>query len=237
MSLEGLHVKGLLRRGEFQQVKTDTPIAIRIKHEGTTAVTSVTVTTATNIVLIDADGTNTLAFATYTTIGAVADAINALNNWTCRVLDALRADASVSTLVDGAITAGTSRTNVVVWDALVDTSAQLSLTAALSAYRDMSNLELAKDRRVKLKKADYAVNMGTAAADSAQIWVRKDNLETQIVGDLSVDTTATTLFTGVGDPDVFIGGRAGEEVIVRVKDAATLANATSNYVNASGTIE
>lgn len=237
MSLEGLSVKSLLRTGEFRQVKSDTPIAIRIKHEGTAAVTSVTVTTATNIVLIDADGTNTLAFATYTTVGAVADAINALKNWSCQVLDALRSDASASAFVDGAITSGTTRTGVVVWDVLVDTSAALSLTACLSAFRDMSNAEVAKSKRVKLKKADYSVNMGTAAADSAQIWVRNGSKETQLVGDLSVDTTATTLYTGVGDPDAFLGGRAGEEIIVRVKDAATLADAAGNYVNAQGTIE
>lgn len=237
MSLEGLKVRSLLRRGEFKQVKTDTPVVIRIKHVGTAAVTSVTVTTATNIVLIDADGTNTLAFATYTTVGALADAISALNNWECKVLDALRADASASTLLDGAITAGATRTGVVVWDVLADTSTTLALTACLSAFRDMSNDEVAKDRRVKLKKADYSVDMGTAAANSAQIWVRKGSVETQLVGDLSVDTTATTLYTGIGDPDAFLGGRAGEEIIVRVKDAATLADATSNYVNATGTIE
>lgn len=237
MSLEGLRVKQLLRKGEFKQVKTDTPVAIRIVHVGTAAVTSVTVVTGTGITLIDADGSNALTFATYTTVGAVADAISALNNWECKILDALRSDASVSTLLDGAITSSINRIGITVWDVLADTSTTLALTAAASAYRDMGGEALNKGKRVKLKKADYKVDVGTAAANSAQIWSRIGSREVQLVGDLSVDNTATTLYTGIGDVDAFLGGRVDEELIVRVKDAATLADSTANYVNATFTVE
>lgn len=237
-SVDGLKTKWLLRQGLFLQGKTDSPVAIRIKHEGTAAVTSVTVTTATNIVLIDADGTNTLAFATYTTIGALADAINALANWSCKVLDALRSDATASKLVDGAITAGTTRAGTTVWDVKVDTSAALQIAVCASVNREMGLGEQASaQHRVKVKKIDYSVDMGTAAANSAQLWVRDGSVETQLRGDLSVDTTATTVFSGIGDPDAFIGGVCGEDIVFLVKDAATLADATGNYVNLTYIVE
>jgi hypothetical protein len=231
-SVDGLKVRHLLRRADFNQVKTDTPVAVRIRNTANKAMTSVTVTTATNIVLIDSDGTTTLAFSTYTTIGKLVDALNATSNWEARVLDGLRADATASQFVDGAITSSLSRAGVTVWDVKVDTSAALYLAAAAHPDRDYAlDKEALRSKMVKVKKLDYSVNMGTAAANSAQVWARFGATETQLIGDLSVDTTATTLFNGIGDEDAFIGGRAGEEIVFKVKDAATLADATGNYVN------
>src|SRR3990167_8400854 len=123
-SVDGLTVRKLNVRGELHNFKTDQPVAIRIRHKGTAAVTSVTVTAATNLVLIDADGTSTITFADSdsNTVGEVADKVNGLTNWEAIVLDALRSDASASKFVNGAITSGT-KDGVVVWDVKVDTSA------------------------------------------------------------------------------------------------------------------
>ncbi len=125
-SFDGLQVRSLLSRGVVVSNGADTPIAIRLRYVGTGSATSVTITTATNIVTVSAETsgtvTNTYAFATYTTIGALADQINSDGLFEAKVLDALRADSTGSSyFVTGAITAGTDSNGIVVWDCLCDT--------------------------------------------------------------------------------------------------------------------
>lgn len=232
-SLDSLRVREKLQSGVVLQTGTDTPVAIRLRYIGTGTVTSVTVTTATNIVTVTSDGgTDTYAFATYTTIGAVVDAINAAGIFEAKILDALRSRASASTLVDGAITAGTDENGVVSWDVLSDTSAALEIGVTLSAHR---NWDAPKGHRVHLQQIVYSVNMGTAAADSFQVYKRKGTVETKIYGALSVDTTETTITFASGYGKISVG--EDEEIFVRVKDAATLADAAGNFVRVVGIIE
>lgn len=232
-SQDSLKVRKLLASGSTRQTVTDTPVALRMRNVGGGAVTSVTNTTATNIVIITANGgTDTYAYATYTTIGLLADAINRDGIFEVKVLDCLRATLSTSTTVTGAITAGTDDNGVVVWDLLVDTSAALQMGVCLSPFR---NFDAPKGHRVHAQELRYAVNMGTAAVDSVQLWKRKGSLEIKLYSGLSVDTTDTTLSWAAGMG--MVSGGEDEELILVVKDAATLADATSNYVRITGIIE
>ena len=232
-SLDSLKIREILAEGTVIQAGTDVPVAIRIRKLGSESATSVTVTTGTNIVLVGSTTTDTVTFATYTTYGAVVDQINTTGRWEAKILDALRSTASVSTLVTGTITAGTDANGVVVWDALQDTSASLQIAVCLSSKR---NFDSVNGHRVNLQQVVYAVNMGSAAADSFQVWIRNSKgTETKVFGDLSVDTTATTYSFALGFGK--ITSKNDGEIIVLVKDAATLADATSNYVRAVGTIE
>ena len=231
-SYDGLKVRNLLKEGKVQVARTDTPVAIRLRKTGTETATSVTVTTATNIVLVGSTTTDTITFATYADYGSVVDAINATGRWEAKILDGLRSKASASTLVDGAITAGTDANGVVVWDVLQDTSASLQIATTLSAHRDF---DVPNGHKVGLQQVVYSVNMGTAAADSFQIWLRRGKTESQILGDLSIDTTETTYTFALGFGE--ITGRNEDEIIVLVKDAATLANATTNFVRVVGYVE
>lgn len=233
-SLDSILMKQGLASGVTLQVGTDTPVAIRLRYIGTGTVTSVTTTTATNIVAITSDGgTDTYAFATYTTVGAVADAINKDGIFEAKVLDALRSQASASKFVDGAITSGTDNNGVVVWDVLNDTSTALELGICLTNSRDF---DAPKGHRVHLQQVVYSVNMGTAAADSFQIYKRnKSGVETKVFGQLSVDTTETTLNLASGYGK--ISGDVDGELFVRVKDAATLADAAGNFVRVVGILE
>ena len=135
-------------------------------------------------------------------------------------------------MVDGAITSGTDANGVVVWDVLQDTSASLQIAVSLSAHRDF---DVPNGHRVHVQQVVYAVNMGTAAADSFQIFRRRGKTETKVFGALSVDTTETTLNFALGFGK--ISGRNEDEFVVLVKDAATLANSTSNFVRLVGIIE
>lgn len=231
-SLDSVNVRKALASGTAVQVVTDTPVAFRIRKIGSETATSVTITTATNIVLVGSTTTDTLAFATYTTYGAVVDAINATGRWEARMLDGLRSKASASTLVDGAITAGADANGVVVWDALQDTSTSLQFAAALVPSRDW---DMPKGHRVHLESIVYSVNMGTAAVDSVQVWLRRGKTETKLMGLLSVDTTETTITFASGQGK--ISGRDEDEIIVLVKDAATLADASGNFLRITGTVE
>lgn len=231
-SLNALEVRNLLAIGSVIQAGTDEPVAIRLRKLGTETATSVTVTTATNIVLVGSTTTDTIVFATDTTYGAVVDRINSTDRWEAKILDALRSKASASTLVDGAITAGTDANGIVDWDVKEDTSASLEIPVCLSTKR---NFDSPTGHRVILQEIVYYVNMGTAAADSVQVWLRRGATETQQFGALSVDSTKTTITFASGRGS--IGGKNDDEIIVLVKDAATLANSTSNFVRAVGILE
>src|ERR1035437_6970068 len=202
-SLDSVKLRNELAKGVIvQNSGSDTPTAFKLDYIGTGTVTSVTVVTATAITLITSDGgTDAYAFATYTTLGAVVDAINA---------DLINT----------------------VWKVKLDTSTGLQFAVCLSP-RSQFNAPLG--HVVEIKELRYAVNMGTAAVDSVQVWKRKGSIETKIYSGLSVDTTDTTITwaSGVGS----ITGGDNEEFIFLVKDAATLADATTNYIQIAGFIK
>lgn len=232
-SLDSVQTRSLLALGDVRQAGTDGSVAIRLRKVGSESATSVTVTSATNVVLVGSTTTDTYTFAAYTTIGALADAINNDGRWEAKVLDCLRSLASDDNLLAAApVTAGTDANGTVVWDINTDTSVSLQIGVCLTPNRDF---DLPAGHRVHLQQVVYSVNMGTAAADSVQIWRRRGMVETQVFGQLSVDTTETTLTfaSGIGA----ISGREDDELIVLVKDAATLADAAGNFVRVVGKIE
>lgn len=237
-SLDQALTRKALSSGVVRQWGTDGPVAFRLRYIGTGTVTSVTVTTATNIVLVTSDGgTDTYTFATYTTVGAVVDAINADGIFEAKPIDALRSmnvDTN-SELLDGAISSSTDEDGLTVWDAKVDTSVALKISVGLTPSFKQGSFLAPKGHRVHLKEIVYSVNMGTAAVDSVQIWKRKGAVETQLVGLLSVDTTETTIRFANGEG--MISGGPDEDIIVLVKDAATLADATGNFVRVYGIVE
>lgn len=231
-SLDSLLTRQVAASGTVIQAGTDGPVAIRLRKIGSETATSVTVTTATNIVLVGSTTTDTVTFAANTTYGAVADAINATGRWEAKNLDGLRSKASASTLKDGAITSSTDQNGVTIWDVVQDTSTSLQIAVCLSPRRDF---DAPKGHRVHLQELRYVVNMGTAAVDSVQIFKRKGTVETQLFGALSVDTTDTTINFAAGEGK--ISGGNDEDLICLVKDAATLADASSNFVRLTGIVE
>lgn len=228
-----LQSRALAAKGTVVQAGTDGSVAIRLRKIGTETATSVTVTTGVNIVLVGSTTTDTITFATYDTIGKVVDKINSTGRWEAKVLDVLRSNASASTLVDGVVSASADGNGVVIYDVKLDTSAALRIAVCLSPKRDF---DAPKGHIVKLQELKYGVNMGTAAADSVQIYVRKGSLETKIFSELSVDTTVTTPINYAGG-HAFISAGPDEELIALVKDAATLADDSLNFVRVTGLIE
>lgn len=237
-SLDSVLVRKALSKGVVRQRGTDQPIAFRLKYKGTGTVTSVTVTTATDLVLITSDGgTDTYTFATYTTVGAVVDAINKDNIFEAKVLDCLRSlnIDSVSRLLDGAVTSGTDADGATIWDIKTDTSVALQIGVCLTPSYNFGSFVAPKGHRVHLKEIVYLVDTGTAAVDSLQVWTRKGGVETQLMGVLTVDNTLTTINFASGEGK--ISGGVDEDIIVLFKDAATLADSTGNFVRLIGEVE
>ena len=236
-SNESLSMRSLNAKGTVLQKNDDEPIAIRLRYIGSGTVTSVTVVTATSVEIITSNGgTDTYLFATYTTIGALADAINADGVFEAKVLDALRSDASDNFLLAAApITAGTDDNGVVVYDVVFDTSASKALTVCLSLDRNINTGKVTEGHRVHIQEVSYYANVNAAAADSVRIYQRVGSTETQIYGATSVDATVTTITFASGEGK--ITGGNGDELVVRVLDATSLTDDAANYLRVTGILE
>lgn len=238
-SLNSLQARVAAAQGVVGRVVDDTPVAIRIKHVDTCAVTSVIVITGTNIILIDADGTTTSTFATDTTVGMVRDRINASTNWEAKVLDALRADASASMFVNGTITISADG----YYDVLYDTSAIKAYTYRLTYDREVGGDKgkLTSSHRVHLKKITYFADVNAAAVNGVRIYKCKSDgkgtTETQIWQATSVDITETTALDLTAAADAKITAPEGYDLVVRVRDATSLADHASGNLQVVGILE
>lgn len=232
-SLDSLFARQIAAEGVALRVIDDTPAAIRLRYKGTGTVTSVTVTTGTNIVMVTSDGgTDTYAFATYDTIAKLVAVINADNIFEAKVMDALLADVTTSKFIDGAITAGTDENGVTTWDVLADTSATDYMTVTLSPRR---NWDATPGHRVHLQEIAYNVDVSAAAANGVRVYRRRKGIETQVYGRASVDATLTTLTFASGQGK--ISGKPGDELIVRVIDGTSITDAAANFIQIVGVIE
>lgn len=205
-------------------IVADGPVGIRLKYKGSGTVTSVTVTTATNIVIVTSDGgTDTYAFSTYSTVGALQQAINSSGVFEAKVLDALRADSTASQFVDGAISISTAG----YYDVAVDTSAAKSLTYRCAYDRNVGSDVDPGNHRVSLKEFTYYATLGAAAANGVQVWEynRNDNTEVQLYQELSVSATVTTINFANGYSEITSGDN--NDLILRIKDGTSLADANA----------
>lgn len=241
-SFESVLTRFYAASGTVQQVGTDQPVAIRLRYVGTGTVTSVTVTTATNIVMVTSDGgTQTYAFATYTTIGLLVDKINGDGIFQAKVLDAVRSYATASQFVTGAITASVlaeapGAFSYSIWDVKVDTSAAKYFASRLTVSRGFLRGNLKLQHRVHLQEIAYFATLGNAAANDVQvIMVSADGVETVVYGALSVSATLTTInfAAGVGK----LTANEGFDLVVVVKDDTTLADAAANLLRITGIVE
>ena len=211
----------------------DAAVALRIIHTGTTAVTSVVVN-ADTIVLTDDVDAQTITLSTSATMGKVADNINALANWKCKLLDSTRAQITTtgSTLMTGTKTA-TSKFGEWGYDILLSTTVAFTYPIRVTYDRTAGNLLPAGGHRVKLASFEYVLDVGTAAADMVKIyeWDPVLRTETQIWQAASVDSTTTV--TSHDFSKAPITAKEGNDLIVLVTDAASITSAaTTNYIQA-----
>ena len=231
-SLQSLKMRALAAQTTGIRVVEDTPIALRISHIGASAVTSVTVAAGT-VVLIDGEtGTLTCTYASEsTTLGALADRINATASWRCKILGGLRTQtlAIASTLITGTLTAN-SRDGEIGYDVYLDTTLAFTFPIRVTYDRTARDLAPKGGHRVKLVNFEYVLNVGTAAANKVQIWEWDPVLrtETQVWQALSVQSTTTA--TSFDFSKAPMAAKEGNDLIVLVTDAASITDAATNYL-------
>ncbi len=230
-SLDSVLTRQALARGVVRQANNDAAVGIRLRYLGTGTVTSVTVDSGTDFELITSDGgTDTYTFATYTTIGALADAINGDGIFEAKVMDALRSEGSDDWfLAASPVTPTVDENGVTIWDCVADTSGAATIACVLSPFE---NFDMPKGHRVHLQEIVYSAN-NTAAANTLQIWKRKGTVETQIAGLTSVDTTITTVNFASGQGKITAG--VDEEIVVIV--TGTVVDGAGNLVRLIGQYE
>jgi len=217
-------------------VVDDTPVAMRLRYTGSDGVTSVTVTAITGIILIEADAavtTTTITWAASATIGAVADLINAATNWECKVLDALRADASDNNLVDGAISA-TNTDGVSYYDCLQDTSVLQAITYRCAYNRGVALTKPNLGHRVHLQQFMHDIVHNGAEVNGVRVyeWDAEHKTETQIwraVSPASGVATTENFASGEG----MITSGVNNDLIVRLQDSTSLTDDDANYMEVS----
>jgi len=236
-SLDSLEMRALTAQTTGLKYGEDEPIALRIVHTDTCAVTSVTVTTATNLILIDADGTETFTFSTYDTLGELADGINATTNWDCKVLDGLRTTlTTASNLIAGTLSAS-SLYGEMGYSVMLDTTTTFTFPIRCTYDRTAGSIIPSSGHRVKLVSFEYVLDVNAAAANMVKIyeWDPELKTETQIWQAASVDSTTTA--TSEDFSKAPITAKEGNDLIVLVTDATAITNAGTNYIQALYTRE
>ena len=243
-SLSALHERSLNKRGVVQSVGTDTTVPIRIRHTGKTAAVSVTVNAGSSIVLVDGDATtptNTLAVATYGTVGSMVNAINATGNWEAKLLDALSTDTCTGSYfktTGGALAATLDTNGNQVYNIYASTSVSKAMTVCLTPFRAFDS---PRGHRVHLQEIVYYETLAGAGAGLFNVYVRgayasvpPGTAESKIFSDTSVSASKTsyTFSNGFGD----ITGKDDQELIVQITDS-TMADQATDYLRITGVIE
>ena len=230
-------------KGGVRRLVADTPVAIYLTYKGAGTVTSVTVDTATDIEMITTEGTETYAFATYDTVGELADAINAAYNdgfgagvWSATVADALRTHATASVFITGVITVINDVEGTPFYPVYVDTSASDVVSCSIRGAGFIADNTLRPDSRVvHLNEIVYFATLGAAGANGVSIYERKPNgTETLINSRASISATATTINFAGGNG--YISGAPGSEIIVVLSDGTSISD-TALVLQVSALIE
>ncbi len=243
-SVAALKERKLNERGVVQSVGTDTTVPIRIRHIGKTAAVSVTVNAGTSIVLVDGDATtptNTLLVATYGTVGAMVNAINATGNWEAKILDALTTDVCTGSYFKtsgGAMTATLDPNGNMVYNIYASTSVSKAMTVCLSPFRGFDS---PRGHRVHLQEIVYYLTLAGAGVGLFNVYIRgafgnvpPGTAESKVFSDTSVSASKTsyTFSGGFGD----ITGKDDQEIIIQVTDS-TMADQSTDYLRITGIIE
>lgn len=242
MEYEAINARFALRENGSAALVADQSVALSVRYIGSQASATVTVVAATGITLkhgaaaaeaadttVDTNGV--VEFATYTTLGAVVDAINLSSNWRAEIIDGLRADTVSSSELKARSEYTLSPARSEVLGLLWDTSVHLSLDYAISARR-LNVQKSQKGRQSVFEQARALVNVGSGTL-------------TLNIYDVTTDRATTTLlatFAGTDDTELsalIAGGegqlrsQVGHDLLVRYVMSVDLPD-TGAYLNVAG---
>lgn len=237
-SLESLLTRSYAAQPKTGRTEDDLGVALEIVPISAESTRSVTLTSATNLVLVNAGVTLTCTFATdSTTLGALVDRINTSAHFQARIIDGLRATTTADSVLipNSAITSSTINGET-VYKVLIDTDVHDEVYYRVAMDRgvlrdDFGNLKTEHplgSHRVKITGIKYKENISAATLNGLRIYEFNPNTltETQIWGTISVDNTVTTHdFT-----DNPITSDEGNELVVMFADSAITTGALTNFL-------
>ncbi len=217
-------------------------VVLRIKHVGTGTTQTPTVVisnTSTTLTLTDGAAAATaidLSAATTNSVGEVADYINGLSSWKCKIMDGLRSD-----LIDNLMTNGSVTSAVVNGETVFDCTqliASAKLEVRVTYDETVGGLRPAGSHRVTLNAfSTYAT--ATGGANCVQIYDcdNAGKTETQIWQGLLTNNTLQA-YSAFSSSYPFSGITAdeGHDLVIVITGTVTTA-ATTNYVQAEFTRE
>jgi hypothetical protein len=168
-SLDMVTTRYYLAKGVIGQVGDDLPVLMRMRYIGSGSVTSVTVTTATDITMVTSDGgTDSYTWASYTDMGALVAAINKDGIFEAKILDCLSTTSTGSGLaVTGAITADSNGN----YNMLSDTSNADFLAYRLTYDRTFAlPSKIRNGHRVHIQEIITDLTLGATTANGFKIY-------------------------------------------------------------------
>lgn len=220
------------------RIVADGSVAMTIRYIGTEASATVTVgsgditlkhgAAAAEAADAGVGATGVIADGTYTTLGAMVDAINISSNWRAELVDALRSDVSTAALKTLSEYTFSPKNEIV--NLYVDTSAALCLTRVISARRgDFKKTQ--KNKQAFLQAIKTLVNVGSGTLSLS-------------VYDVTADRSTTkTLFTAAGTDNTELSNTTfvdsplmsdwGHDLMVRYTTSVDLPD-TGAYLEVAG---
>lgn len=229
-SLDSLLTSAYAAQSLTGRVTDDLAVAVEFVHVSTNATPVVTLVSGTGITLADAGyTTGSLAFATYTTLGALVDIINASHGlyWKARIIDGLRSTSTASSvLIPNSVITPVTQGGETIYQAFIDQSVNDSVFYRVAQDRGvlrdddgrLKDNEPAGSHRVKITGITYNENISAATLNGVRIYEFNPAtlLETQIWSAKSVDATQTTIDFTLNP----ITSAYGNELVVMVNDSA-----------------
>ena len=237
-SLNAVQYRSIAKKFVIGQTNVDQDVALRMKYVGTGTVTSVTVTTGTDITMVTSDGgTDAYTWANYATLGALADKINSDGIFQVKILDGLRSETTAgSRFINGAISASSDGVEN-VYDMLWDTNtAGLRLAYRLTYDRTFgTNQKLADGHRVTLQEVVTSLTLGVGAdAGAWKIYecapASRGATETLLIS--RTPTTGSVETWNVASGNGGITAADGNDLVFIVSDGTSFA--TTDYIRVSG---
>ena len=230
-----VRTRNYLERGVIGQVADHLCVQFKLKYVGDGSVTSVIVTTATDITMVSvgADAvTYTDAFTwvggatNYTTVGTMCAAINATGRWEAKAMDALSstllgADLSIA----GTLSADANGE----YSVMSDTTNQLVLAYRLTYDRTFkTNAKLRKGHRVHIQELITTITAGGPDANAFKIYecsqgdnsMSYSSKETVVYQKTPSNSAASTTTWASGEGK--LSSNEGNDLVVVITDGASL---------------
>jgi hypothetical protein len=236
-SLDSLLIRNANAEKAVRRTTEGAGVVLRIKHVGTgTTQTPTVVLSSTASVLTLTDGASAatvidLSAATTNSVGEVADYINGLSSWKCKVMDALRSDLIDNLLTDGSVTSAVVNGETVFDCLQVIASAKLQVRVAYD--ETVGALKPKGSHRVTLNGfSTYSTCTGGAGTLAIYDCDTAGKTETQIWQGLGVNNTLLTYSPSSSSyPFSGITAKEGHELVIVVSGTVTTAP-TTNYLQA-----